>query len=409
MTAAGLERSLPARFEELAARLDREGLADQRKVFGVEVPLRICPLGAHVDHQDGVVTGMTVDRSLLLAAVPSDGPMVRIESLGFDGVVTADVTAEPGGAQGFWGDYLRAALSALGSRARLRRGFRAVVRGELAGAGLSSSAAVLLAYLAALARVNSVELTAGQLAELVQLAENSTIGVASGLLDQSVMVHAELGSLTRIDCRSLEVAQIPAPIDDHPMAVIAAFSGAGRSLASSGYNTRVAECREAARNLLQLSGRPSDAEARLRDVDPDVFAEHGRRLPRGQRLRASHFFSEMERVDRGAEAWRRGQRDLFGQLVTASGESSIANYECGTPPLTALFELLRDEEGVLGTRFSGGGFGGTCIALAVPEACDQIISSVSARYAEAVPELAPSAFFRACSPAGPMRIIESPF
>ncbi len=95
--------------------------------------------------------------------------------------------------------------------------------------------------------------------------------------------------------------------------------------------------------------------------------------------------------------------------MTASGESSVVNYECGTPSLTTLFELLRQEEGVLGTRFSGGGFGGTCIAMAAPEACDQIISSVSARYAEEYPDLAQSAAFKVCSPAGPMRFIENGF
>jgi galactokinase/galacturonokinase len=407
--AAGLQPRGSLRFEELAARLDIAGDAGREKLFGVEVPLRICPLGAHIDHQDGVVTGMAVDRSLLMAAVPSDGPLVRVESLGFDGAVTANVTEDPCGPVGHWGDYLRAALSALRPDARLAAGFCAVIDGELAGSGLSSSAAVLCAYLAALARVNSMELTDERVIELVQLAENAYIGVASGRLDQSVMVHAEPGSLTRIDCRSLEVNQIPAPIGAEPVAVIVAFSGAGRSLAGSGYNARVLECREAARNLLEMSeGRPAEG-ARLRDVAPQVFDRYGHRLPRNQRLRATHFFSEMDRVDRGAEAWRRGRRALFGRLVTASGESSIVNYECGTPPLTALFELLRTEEGVLGSRFSGGGFGGTCIALAVPEACEQIISSVSARYAEKHPELASSAAFEVCSPAGPMRIIESGF
>ncbi len=157
---------------------------------------------------------------------------------------------------------------------------------------------------------------------------------------------------------------------------------------------------------MQMSGGSSAIGPRLRDVDTEVFVEFGRRLPRDQRLRATHFFSETERVALGVEAWRSGDRRAFGELVTASGESSIVNYECGTPELTRLFELLRDEPGVLGTRFSGGGFGGTCIALAEPDGCADIVAAVSARYADACPELARSAIFEICRPAGPVRVFE---
>lgn len=394
------------RLAELADRLERRWPAVGSNLLGLEVPLRICPLGAHIDHQDGIVTGLAVDRSVLMAAFPVEGPTVEVESIGFDGTVTADVTVKPSGPKGNWGDYVRAALTVLQENARLSRGVRAVIQGELPGAGLSSSAAVLLAYIAAFAEANGLELEANEMAALVQRAENTYIGVASGLLDQSIMVHAERGSLTRVDCLSLAVDQIGAPPAVDPVTVIVAFSGAGRSLADSGYNNRVLECREAAGNLVRMSGGTPAAEPRLRDVDPELFVEFGHRLPRDQRLRAIHYFEEMERVALGVEAWRSGDRCMFGELVTASGESSIVNYECGTPELTRLFELLRDEPGVLGTRFSGGGFGGTCIALAEPDACAEIVAAVSARYSEACPDPARSAIFEICRPAGPLRVFE---
>ncbi len=351
-----------------------------------------------------MVTGMAIDRSVLMAATSVDEPVFRIDSLDFSGSVAVELTSEPGRAEGHWGDYVRAAVSALRSQYRLRHGLRAVIRGELAGAGLSSSAAVLIAYLVGLARGNDIDLSAEDTASLVQRAENSYIGLASGVLDQSVMLNAENGKLTLIDCSDSSVRQIQSPADARPMAVIVAFSGAARSLVDSGFNDRVVECREAAVRLLEIGGRAPAENPRLRDVDPAIFVDEGHRLSRTLRLRAAHYFGEMERVAAGTETWQTGDMVSFGELVTSSGESSIVNYECGTPPLITLFELLRHEQGVYGTRFSGGGFGGTCIALAVPEACDEIVASISSRYAAKHPDLAQSALFRVCGTAGPMRV-----
>ncbi len=394
------------RFEELLNLLDGSSSRHSSQVFGVKVPLRICPLGAHVDHQRGMVTGMALDRSVLLAAAPMGGPECFIESLDFPGSASVDVTADVSSATGHWTDYFRAAVSALGSRYRLEHGLRAVVRGEFAGAGLSSSAAVLLAYLTALAKVNHIELGAEEKAALVQSAENTYIGVASGLLDQSVMIHAERGKLTLIDCLDSSVRQIGPPPGSKPVAVVVAFSGAARALVESGFNKRVSECRGAAVRLLEMDGRAPVENPRLRDVDPEVFADQGHRLPHNLRRRAAHYFSEMKRVAMGVEAWGTGDVVGFGDLVTSSGESSIVNYECGTPPLVTLYELLRGREGVYGVRFSGGGFGGTCIALTVPEACEEIVASVSKLYAIEHPDLAPDAAYDVCGAAGPMRVFD---
>jgi len=356
-----------------------------------------------------MVTGMAMDRSVMMAAVPADDPFFTIESMDFSGSVVVDVRVEPDPAQHHWGDYVRAAVSALRSKYPLDRGLTAVIRGEMAGAGLSSSAAVLIAYLIGLAKVNGIDLGPEETAILVRRAENAYVGVGSGLLDQSVMLHADRGKLTVIDCLDSTITQIEAPDSTKPIAVVVAFSGAARALLDTGFNNRVSECTDAARRLLEMSGEPGTEMSRLRNVAPEVFGEYKQRLPRDLRLRATHYFTEMYRVAAGVSHWGRGDVEKFGELMTASGESSIINYQCGTPPLVTLHELLRGHPGVYGTRFSGGGFGGTCIALAVPEACDQIISSVSARYAAKFPDLAPSALFEVCSPAGPMRIIENGF
>ncbi|MFQ5577714.1 MAG: galactokinase family protein, partial [Anaerolineae bacterium] len=120
----------------------------------VKAPLRICPLGAHIDHQLGVVTGMTIDRAIFLAFVPASGGAVRVESLNFTPPVSFSLDDIPPPRRGDWGNYLRGAARALQGQHRLERGLTGVVGGDMPVGGLSSSAAVTIAYLLALEAAN---------------------------------------------------------------------------------------------------------------------------------------------------------------------------------------------------------------------------------------------------------------
>ncbi|MCW8984314.1 MAG: hypothetical protein OQK55_03150, partial [Thermoanaerobaculales bacterium] len=182
--------ALPDRVSELVARLSESPSFDRSEAFLARAPLRICPLGAHVDHQGGVVTGMTVDRRVLMAVVPGTDAVVRVVSLDYPGEVVVDLEDQVTTRAGDWGDYVRAAVAALSEEHRLRRGLRAVIAGDLPGAGLSSSAAVLVAYLLALTRVNEIDFGRLEIAGLVKRAENEYVGVASGHLDQSIILFA---------------------------------------------------------------------------------------------------------------------------------------------------------------------------------------------------------------------------
>ena len=191
--------------------------------------------------------------------------------------------------------------------------------------------------------------------------------------------------------------------------VVVAFSGISRALAGSGFNTRVEECHEAARILLDRGGRAASRRPLLSDVEPELFDRFAAELPESLRRRATHFFGERRRVIDGVEAWRRGDLARFGQLMSASGESSIRNYECGTPEMVTLYELLRETPGVYGARFSGAGFGGSCVALADPAAGEEIADAVSRRYAAAHPGAAANAGYHLCAPAGPARFVNGDF
>ena len=394
------------RVAKLVSRLGEDSSFDRSEAFLVESPLRICPLGAHVDHQGGVVTGMTVDRQVVMTAVPETDAIVRVASLDFPGEVVVELGEQVPTRTGDWGDYVRAAVAVLSREHSLQSGFRAAISGDLPGAGLSSSAAVLIAYLLALTRVNEIEVGREEISSLVQKAENQYVGVASGRLDQSIILFAKHGDLTRVDCSDLSIEQVPLPTGSKDFHVLVAFSGVGRALAGSGFNTRVSECHEAARLLLELGGEAPREDPVLSDVRPEIFEQFAADLPQSRRRRAAHYFGEQRRVLRGVEAWRQGDLDRFGALMTASGASSINNYESGTAELVTLYEALRDAQGVYGTRFSGGGFGGSCIALIEPEAGASVIDEVKRRYEAAHPAVATDASFHLCCPGGHARVAE---
>ncbi len=392
------------RVSRLVALLSEGSSLDRSETFLIDAPLRICPLGAHVDHQGGVVTGMTVDRRVEMAAVPITDAVVTVASLDFAGEVVVKLNDRVSPKSGDWGDYVRAAVEVLGKEHRLQNGFRAVIGGDLPGSGLSSSAAVLVAYLFALTRVNGIDIPRHEVSALVQRAENEYVGVASGRLDQSIILYAKPGHLTRVDCSDLSVEQVQPPPGRRDFRVLVAFSGVGRALVGSGFNDRIGECYEAAKLLLELeSGEPRERSV-LSDVRPETFEGSAADLPQVQRRRARHYFGEQRRVAGGVEAWRRGDLDRFGALMRASGASSIHNYESGTPELVTLYEALCDAPGVYGARFSGGGFGGSCIAIVEPDACDAVIEVVRRRYEAAHPEAAAEAAFHICGTGGPAQV-----
>jgi galactokinase/galacturonokinase len=349
---------------------------------------------------------MTVDRQVVMAAVPEKDSVARVASLDFPGEVVVELGDQVPTRAGDWGDYVRAAVAVLSEEHSFRRGFRGVIGGDLPGAGLSSSAAVLIAYLLALTRVNEIDIGREEISALAQMAENKYVGVASGRLDQSIILFAKHGHLTRVNCSDLSIEQVPLPTGSRDFRVLVVFSGVGRALVGSGFNTRVGECHEAARLLLELGGEAPREHPVLSDVQPEIFEQFAADLPQTQRRRAAHYFGEQRRALNGVEAWRQGDLDRFGALVTASGASSIHNYESGTAELVTLYEALRDAPGVYGTRFSGGGFGGSCIALIEPDAAGSVIEAVKRRYEIAHPEAAAQASFDICCPSGPARVLE---
>ncbi len=393
-------------IEQLRQRLrQRTGCADG-DIRMVYAPLRISPLGAHVDHQDGLVTGMTLDRVILLAFVPRRDRRVCVESLNFPGCVEFALDDVPPRASKDWGNYVRGAALALQQRHVLRTGIDAVVGGSMPIGGLSSSAAVGVAYLLALETANDLTISAEENIQLDRYIENVYLGLKNGIMDQSMILKSERDTLTYLDCQSVAFEKIPIPHEKNGFDILVVYSGVEKSLGGTDYNTRVAECEEAARLLLTWSGQTPPERPRLRMVPEEVYAEFGLRLPAPLDRRARHFFSEVARVREGAAAWRTGDVPIIGQLMRESGASSVYNYESGCPQLVTLYNILCEAPGVYGARFSGAGFRGSCIGLSDPAYREEIRAFIDARYPAAHPNAAAFYSVHFCKSDGPARVLD---
>ena len=364
-------------------------------------PYRISPLGAHIDHQHGKINGLAIDQGIHMAYRPKQNGVIELQSLNFPKRAQFFVSAVPETRAGDWADHLRGAAKALGERYPLKTGLSGVIEGSLPIGGLSSSAAVIICFLTALCKVNGIRLAPMEMIRTAQAAENQYVGVACGKLDQSCEVLSKKDHLLYLDTRDDSYELIPTPEQMKPYRIAVFFSGLERSLRNSKYNLRQDECKAAAYALLGYAGLDygAFADTRLRDVPFTVFDAYKNRLPEPWRRRAEHYYGEFARAERGAQLWRRGDLEGYGQLVFDSGRSSIENYECGCDELKTLYEILRDTRGVYGGRFSGAGFKGSCMAHIDPELTEEIGAKVSAAYLKAYPGLAGKYGYHLCASA----------
>ena len=358
---------------------------DIRHVYS---PYRICPVGAHIDHQHGHVTGFALDHGVDLLYVPTETGVINLFSRNFDEQVLFPLETIPH-KYSHWGRYVQAAIYALTKQYKLTVGIQGLISGSLPVGGLSSSAAVLLCYIMALADVNDILLEELDLIRLAFEAEREYIGLNLGKLDQSCEVLCRRDHLLYLDTKDESYRLIPAGPTMPPFDILIFFSGLTRTLMQTGYNTRTDECKVAAFDLLAYEGLPYGLfeNTRLRDVDKGVFEKWKEMLPVPLAKRAAHYMSEFARVDEAVAAYQSGDIVRLGQIMFASGLSSIQQWEAGCPEMIALYEIMRDTPGIYGGRFSGAGFKGCCVALADPSRQKEIIASVTARYLEKFPRL----------------------
>ncbi len=375
-----------------------------REIYGREpmqafCPYRVCPLGAHIDHQFGMVYGFALNYGVHMAYGVKKGGIVELTSLNFPKRVQFHVNDVPEEKEGDWGDFLRGVTRELGRTYNLRYGVCGVIRGALPSGGISSSAAITICFLRAMCSANGIELPDSEYIYMAKRAENEYVGVSTGKLDQSCETLCRQGSLLSLDCYDDSYVNVPAAASMPEFKIGIFFSGLQRNLSqSSAYNNRVDECKAAAFALYsyavtdRMGGFDLDHGLKFKDmylrlIPEELFKEFGVRRPTSWQKRARHFYSEMDRVKRGLEFWKSGDLVSYGRLVNESGMSSIVNYECGSPELIKLYDVLYKLPGVYGARFSGAGFKGCCMALIDPAYTDSICATVKKEYLAEFPML----------------------
>lgn len=351
-------------------------------IRGVKSPLRICPLGAHIDHQGGTVTGMALDASVNMVYSPNNDGYIRVQSMDFPDEEYFHLDRVPEMVPGFWGNYIRGAALSLQEDHILKHGFNAIISGKLPIGGLSSSAAVTTAYLMALCDVNHIEVPKMDLVQYSHWVETKYIGLKNGILDQASNILSEDNHLMIMDCSDENYKLVRKSDEMAEFEVVVVYSGLSTSLIGTDYNNRVDECKVAGWLLQELSSKKISSfdEIKLGNIPVEIFEEHRDALQGRFRRRADHFYSEQARVQKGITAWEEGNLKTFGELMFQSGDSSVNSYECGCPELITIFEILKQCEGIYGARFSGAGYRGCCIGLVDPKFKESIKEQIEREY-----------------------------
>ena len=346
-------------------------------------PYRICPIGAHSDHNLGKITGFAIDKGINIAYGINEKEII-VNSLDFNNEHRWNINVNS--KENDWTDYLRGATFHLNQKHHLSIGINCVIEGSIPVGGLSSSAAVIISFLYALCKANNIKLTEREMIDTAFDAENKFVGVNVGKLDQSCEVLCKKDHLLYLDTKDNSYELIKKPDNMKNFDILILYSGLEHSLVSSGFNNRVDELKQAANMLASFAGIKKE-NILCRDIDRNILDTYKNKLPENLRLRAMHWFEEYNRVEKAAEAFRNGDIEKYGRLSFESGYSSIHNWQTGSPEQIKLYELIKETQGVYGGRFSGAGFKGSCIALVDPNYTDRIIYDISRKYLKEFPNM----------------------
>lgn len=309
-------------------------------------PGRVNLIGEHIDYNGGTVLPAAIDRRLHVAFGVSNENYDEIHSDNFDATVKAPLKARK---KNKWSDYAAGALHAAREKGLFERGVRVAIKSDIPyGAGLSSSAALIVGVLRAAYQFAGIAVTATDLALLAQKVENEFIGVPCGVMDHFAVAGAEQGYALAFNTQDLAHCSIALPSAYH-FAVV--HSGIQRMLNDGRYAERRQECVQA-REALHAYYLCRLNEEQERQIDT---------LPPPLQRRARHAVDEQRRVMRAIEALRKGDMIAFGTFMNEGHQSLRENFEVSTPEIDALVAGAR-EAGSVGARLTGGGFGGCIVA-----------------------------------------------
>jgi len=356
---------------EKARELFRQTFNSDPTISGV-APGRVNLIGEHTDYNEGYVFPAAIDREVWICAKPTEGNSQLFSAELGPGQEFDARTVSPGDVQE-WGAYAAGIAWSLRKYAHQRTpNIQAVVHGEVPiGSGISSSAALELAFAVVWNHVAGFNIENKELAKVSQQCENQFVGVNSGIMDQMASAMGKAGQALFLDTRSLDIEYAKIPRE---LTIVLCDTGKPRALTDSAYNERRAQCEKAAKAL---------GVRALRDASLHMLETRKSAMDDTTYRRAKHVITENKRCLDFVGALDERRFSDIGQLMKASHESLKGDYEVSSPELDAMAQAAWAAEGCVGARMTGAGFGGACVALVRREQVPDFIAGTAMGYKRA--------------------------
>ena len=378
----------------------KEKYTDTGLVKGAfSAPGRVNLIGEHTDYNEGFVLPVAIDKKIVMLGQLREDRLVQVFDLVYKTKITFSLDSLSPSKKESWANYLMGVMDEIQKAGYPLQGVNLVFTSNIPQrAGLSSSAALEVVTALTMAKLNSLEIKPLEMAHLCRRAENNFVGVACGIMDQYVSCLGQKNYALFIDCRSNDYELIP--LKDPNYQIIICNSKVQRGLVDSEYNKRKEECKIATEFFKHKLNREIRA---LRDIAIDEYEKYQAQLPEIIARRARHVISENYRVQVGVQALREGNFSAFGQLMIESHRSLKNDYEVSCAELDLLVDLALKQEGVLGARMTGAGFGGCTVNLLKRDYVDVFMEKIKKEYKK-ITGINPDVYLTA--PSGGAKVIE---
>ncbi|HAJ33033.1 MAG TPA: galactokinase [Candidatus Atribacteria bacterium] len=339
-------------------------------------PGRVNLIGEHTDYNEGFVLPIAIGKKIIMLGQLRNDQLVQVFDLGYKAEVKFSLDNLFPSKKDTWANYLMGVMDEIQKAGHPLQGANLIFTSDIPQkAGLSSSAALEVVTALTMAKLNSLKIKPIEMAHLCRRAENNFVGVACGIMDQYVSCLGQKNYALFIDCRTNKYELVL--FKDHNYQIVICNSKVQRGLIDSEYNRRKEECKIAAEFFKHNLKREIRA---LRDISIDEYKRYQSQLPEVIARRARHVISENYRVQAGVRALRMGNYSTFGQLMIESHQSLKEDYEVSCAELDLLVDLALKQEGVLGARMTGAGFGGCTVNLIEKNYINCFMKSIKNEY-----------------------------
>lgn len=340
----------------------------------IKSPGRINLIGEHTDYNNGFVMPAAIDNAMYFAMKKNGNSILDIHSYNYDqSIVFKDLekTDTPS-----WGKYFKAILEILHEKGFSIQGVQCVFGADLPiGAGLSSSAALCCGFIFGLSELFDLKIPREEIAKMGQAAEHR-IGSKCGLMDQYAVLFGKKNHLFCLDCESLEIRHIPFQLENHTLVLI--NSNIEHQLASvdSEYNVRRASCEK----VVELISKDFPKIKSLRNVNSSLLEKYKHKIQPIDFQRVNYVLKENKRVHQVINLLEKNDLEEVGNVLLQGHHGLSKEYEVSLPELDILVDLAKMEDGVLGARLMGGGFGGATINLVTNENKSAALANIKKQY-----------------------------